>query len=275
MDSLPQKHAVVASRLCQDKKFDEAKVEVEQAIESDLEKSDPYTWYIRGYIFKELYKDNQGTDLSEGLRITAVQSFLKSQELSPTADKNNDAALGYLASTYFRDAINAASSLKSERDSSSFDLFDAYRNIQIAIGQDEKINSGYMELLQTRSRSLLNLLSSDQCNEVLFLHVKSSYEEILATNPTDCIALYNLAITYYNTAVFSNNATPDAGCYDTPERLSFLEQANQLLKKMEMNCEDKQSAYRALINVLRSLENHTEAEAYEGKLKLLTSVTGK
>ncbi|MBL0314322.1 MAG: hypothetical protein IPP69_00600 [Flavobacteriales bacterium] len=267
LDSLPQKHAVTAAQLCQNKKFDDARAEVDLAIHTELESNDPYTWYIRGYIYKELYKLEGKAEQSANLRETAVMSLLKSHELSPTSDQNNDAALSYLASTYFRDALLAATDFHEVADSTCFELFEAYRNIQSIVGSIEKVNAGYVELLHTRCRSLLSMHANDRCNEVLFLEVKRSYEEILSLQKNDCIAMYNLAITFYNTAVFSNDALPDAACYDAPEREQFLENALNLLKEMESNCDDKPSAYRALANVLRASNRAEEATVYDEKLK--------
>lgn len=275
LDSLPQKHAVTAAQLCQSKKFDEARAEVDLAIYTELESNDPYTWYIRGYIYKELYKLEGKTELSTNLRETAVMSLLKSHELSPVADQNNDAALSYLASTYFRDALLAASEFLEVTDSTCFELFDAYRNIQAVVGSVEKVNAGYVELLHTRCRNLLNMHAKDRCNEVLFLEVKRSYEEILSYQKNDCIAMYNLAITYYNTAVFSNDALPDAACYDAPERERFLENSLNLLKEMESNCDDKSSAYRALANVLRASNRSEEASVYDEKFKSTSAAKDK
>lgn len=272
---LPQKHAIVAAKLCQEHLYLEAKSEIELALQDELEKSDPYTWYIGGFIYKELYKASTDPTEREAWRDQAVLSLLKSNELSDDPDANNSAALSYLASTFFKDAIAAAGNTYEASDSSCFQLFDSYKNILSVIVTDHDVKSGYIELLHARGRALLNILAKDRCNEINFLAVKACYSEILALNPRDCTALYNLAITFYNTAVFSNDTKPDVRCYDVPERENLIAQAHALLVDMDAVCEEKQSLYKALINVLRASGKHDEANEFEMKLKSIQNSKDK
>lgn len=268
-DVLPQKHAVVAAKLCQEKQYLEAKSEIELALQDELENSDSYTWYIRGFIYKELYKTSTDKGEANALREESVLSLLKSNELANDTDANNSAALNYLASTYFRDAIAAASSTLEVSDSSCFQLFDAYKNILSVAVTEQDVKLAYIELLHTRGRALLGILAKDRCHEINFLAVKGCYNEILMLNPKDCVALYNLAITYYNTAVFSNDNKPDVRCYDVPERENLMSQARALLMDMDVVCDDKQSLYKALVNVLRASGKQDEANEVEIKLKAI------
>lgn len=82
-----------------------AREAIELASKNDATKAEPRTWYLKGFVFKELYKQSPATTED---RETAVQALQKSLELDTkniySASANS--ALEYLYSTYYDEAID-------------------------------------------------------------------------------------------------------------------------------------------------------------------------
>lgn len=112
-----------AYRCFQEKKLDSARVFIDSAAVNPQTQNEPNVWLIRGYVYKELYKQKEGNNVNSPFRETAVQSFktfvkLDSAKTNPQRDVVIK-SLKYQAATYHNDiaktldTVNYQQSLKN------------------------------------------------------------------------------------------------------------------------------------------------------------------
>ncbi|MGZ3942649.1 MAG: hypothetical protein ACXVOH_11555 [Bacteroidia bacterium] len=112
-----------AYRCFQEKKLDSARAFIDSAAVNQQTQKEPTVWLIRGYVYKELYKQKEGNNVNSPFRETAVQSFktfvkLDSAKTNPQRDVVIK-SLKYQAATYHNDiaktldTINYQQSLKN------------------------------------------------------------------------------------------------------------------------------------------------------------------
>jgi tetratricopeptide (TPR) repeat protein len=87
------------------KEFQKAREALDQAVGNEATVRDPRAWYLRGYVYSELYKVNPTTE--SHLREVALESLQKSQRLDGkgTYRKDNQSVARYLHITYYNEAI--------------------------------------------------------------------------------------------------------------------------------------------------------------------------
>ncbi len=76
-DVTPVKYSVQAAQFCQERQFEMAETAIAKALESDAEKDMFYTWYVKGFIHKEIYKARESNNPHSLHRDRAVEAFLK------------------------------------------------------------------------------------------------------------------------------------------------------------------------------------------------------
>jgi tetratricopeptide (TPR) repeat protein len=84
----------------------EAQTAIDGAIQNAATSTDPRTWYLKGFIYKELYKANPAT--SGNLRDVSIESLSKCTQLDVknTYTKNVTQILDYLYNSYYNDAVD-------------------------------------------------------------------------------------------------------------------------------------------------------------------------
>ena len=103
-----------------------AREAIELAAKNDATKNEPRTWYLKGFVFKELYKQNP---VATENRETAVESLQKSLSLD---SKNTYAtpvqvALDYLYGTYYNEAIDLLNAKQFEKALAGLQKFITFR----------------------------------------------------------------------------------------------------------------------------------------------------
>jgi tetratricopeptide (TPR) repeat protein len=94
-----------AFELTKKKDYVKARETIDQASKDEAANKDARTWYLKGYIYSELYKANQAEDTK--LREQALEYLLKSQRLDTkgTYRKDIQSTSRYLHITYYNEAI--------------------------------------------------------------------------------------------------------------------------------------------------------------------------
>ncbi len=170
--------------------------------------SDAHTWYVLGYIQKELYKTKQVNDVDSPRRLEAVYSLQRAAELGATVEDARliEAALDFLARSYLRDAIGRVEGFTVGSDDEVLMLFGRYEAIQKAIDPSADVTvqkaDVYRYLGRANGQLLANSLGANQeQDQRLFDGSVAHYEAALKLMPGNYPGLYNLAITLYNQGV--------------------------------------------------------------------------
>jgi len=186
----------------QGRDFQSARINIDSAAHDETLSKNPRTWYVMGFIYKDLYKKEPELDTAFLIRETATEAFGKlsgmegSDEYLPDAYVN----LKYIAVTFYNDAVLLLDSGDFELSKIGFELFkkNLLRSGDTAISINDQETSYYLNLA-ARFGALHKADSTD--NNEFFKKAIETYEYLLALDSTHIKANYNLAVLYYNEAV--------------------------------------------------------------------------
>lgn len=161
------------------------------------------TWYFRGYIYKDLYKNDRNSPTGHDQRFTSIESFIKTIELDEPKEFVSDChqSLKYLASTLYNDAAVAL-------DTNNFDVaqlyYDRYKEVSRIINPSIDFAARDIEFMLYKA-SKYSILFDDPANadrsEELSKNIVELYEKVLLLDSNNISANYNLGIHYYNQGV--------------------------------------------------------------------------
>jgi len=258
-DTVPVKYAVQAAQYCQEAQYDKALEAIDKAIASDVEKNALYTWYVKGFVHKEIYKNKEATKHNSLQRELAVQAFLKSKSLAEgQADVyNNNSVLKYLCSTYFNDALIVAGTFDLQNELEADSIMAKYDALCNAINDESNDKANFFKQKALR---YFDLWQKDICDISLNEKSFACYELALDKHPNDCDTYYNAGIVRYSLA---QKIITGTACYVNHDLASILESALKVLTTGEHSCPTHSGILQALYNLYIALGDKEKAEHYQ------------
>lgn len=183
--------------------FDKAKIEIDAAVQNEASSADSYAWYVKGFIYKELYKKNEKNNPLSPIRNEAIAALKKSMELDTKGENINEnkQTLKFLAATLNNDAVKSISNNNAEAAQKAFEK---YKEVMLLIDPQTNLKPKTIEFMLALASMLNNQYQAEQDSakkELKFLGVKNMYQEVLKLDANNVSANYNLGILYYNKAV--------------------------------------------------------------------------
>lgn len=219
---------------------DKAKSAIDSAVIDPVTSKDFEAWYLKGYIYKELYKKYDAPTRGLNYRIIAVEALKKSIELD-TAKLNLDVNrqnLRSIASTFYNDAVSFMDTTNHEKAVKYYQLFREAQVIGDPQFSFEKRDIEFKLALATQYTKLYE--SNRKKYEPLFVKIKELYSEVLKSDPNNVRANFNMGLLYYNQAVniinemdydvdiFTLSNTQDNTIVLFKQSLPYMEKAYQL-----------------------------------------------
>ena len=183
-----------------------AKILIDEASLDPAFKNDLHYYYWRGYIYKELYKEqDKGRNPQSKLREESYNAFVKLMDFktSMSADTLNSAlkSLNYLGSTYWNDAVISADTVNYDI---AIENYENFRKVSLMVDPSndltEKDIKFYMKIA-TLYGELYEARSNSPTGDVFFDKAKAEYLKIISIDQNNLNANYNLGINFYNKAV--------------------------------------------------------------------------
>ena len=252
--------------------LDSAKKYIDLSIEDEALKSAAKTWYYRGFIYKELYKKNEKENKTSPLRLISIESFQKMLTLEGKDEfkESTHKILKYEASTLYNDAARLLDPKNYKTAATNYDKF---RSTMLLInpkidlkGRDIKFKLALASMLNRPAETAEGLDSSQT------YQIKSLYIEVLALDPNNPGANYNLAILYYNEAAdIINNMDYDMDIMKLNEVQDhcieiFLEGLPYMEKSYELNYKRRETLI-GLSNIYYGLNDLEKSDAYKLELE--------
>ena len=220
-------------------KLDEAKLLIDSAMTSELYAQQSISWYLKGFIYKDLYKENTSSRFGESARMQAITSFNKLLEIDTLGEYEKEARqnLVFLATTYYNQAMKLTQ--EQQLDTAVY-YYKNFEEVYVPLNdttislEDSKakfyfaLGTGYVR------RDALDSVS-DHGQRAL-----QAFEEVLAIDSMDKEANYNIGVIYYNEAV-SKILEID---YDDADILAFGKFEDQTIDLFKKSLPYMKRAYR-------------------------------
>lgn len=264
-DSIPVKYAVQAAQYCQVGQYDKALAAIELATADNNEKDELYTWYVKGFVHKEIYKHRESQNIKSPQRELAVEAFLKSKQLAGEQPDiyNNNSALKYLSSTYYNDAMMSASNFSLDNELEADAIMNKYDSLRMAIGQE---GLGKGDFFKQKAMRYYHLWKNDPCDISLNEKAFAAYELAIDHHLIDCDTYYNAALVKYNLAKAMHDSDVTS-CYKGQDFSNTLQASVHLLEASFERCADHNATIKALQNSYIMLGDEKKAQYYQALLK--------
>ncbi len=197
-----QSRVTAAYSFLQQGKLDSAKVEIDAAVLHPDTQADAQAWYVRGFVYKTIYNQNEKANRESTSRIEALISFKKSIALD-ASDENvqeNLKNIKYLATTLYNDAGASLDTIDYKVAIKNFNIFKEY--YLLVDPSTENFKRKEIDFSNAIATVYTRIYEGDRKGKIDFLNLaKASYNKALALDPNNINANYNMGILYYNQAV--------------------------------------------------------------------------
>jgi len=226
----------------------EAKTYVDSAMTFPSLAKDPSTWYLRGFIYKDLFKrENNNSDY----RKEAIHAFTYLLEMENIEKYQEDAIqnIKFLSTTYYNDAV--ASLDRGDLD----DAIEHYNNFTLTypIGNDATIDllEKDIDFYLAIGSKLTTLNNQDTTGSGhYFEQAIAQFNRVLELDTINLKANYNLGVLYYNEAL-TMIADLD---YDDIDIIAISELEDRSIQLFETALPYFQRAYQVNPNDINTLE---------------------
>lgn len=267
-----------AARLCQDLKFDQAEEKINEAMETS-EATYPYTWYVEGFIAKEIYKNRDVGNRQSVFREKALESFSKCLAM----DKKNEfsemckAGIKYLATTFYNDALMRTREIDMQTAPEAEKLFSQFRRYMRTVDPVFPMSNYEKEFSMSMAQRYFSLWQLDMDNEELSERALNHYVHAQRMDSLESDIYYNIAVIYYNRAVFKyrkiNAETDFIDLMDIQQEGSNLIKNKALVNMNKAYALDSERSdiIRGLFFIHRALEHEKDVEYFKGEINRLVS----
>lgn len=257
--------------------YNKAKVAIDAAAKNEATSAMKETWYIRSFIYKELYKRNESDNPKSSFRNEAVIATIKAIEL----DKDNQypelkPSLKFIARTYYNDAGQYFTADGYKTAAEYFNLFEKY---MLIVDDKYKSTKEYRDIkvnfFQSLASAMNTIFESNRDKfKYMFKEIEDTYKIVIAVDTNDSFSFYNLSMLYYNQGVYViNSMDPDNDFFRIDQiqddaREYFRKCLPYALKAYRLN-PNRKEILQALENIYHALYDEENAAIYKEKLKVL------
>ncbi|HAA00034.1 MAG TPA: hypothetical protein DEP18_03420 [Flavobacteriales bacterium] len=185
----------------QGNEWDKAARIIDSASVASGEAADPFTWHLRGFIYKDIYKIAQKENRNSTARAIAIESFYKSNELDKAGDftQRNNGSIRSLVISYFNDAVRLMDTT-NYMESEKFYLEYKRQMKRFAPATDfMKSDVEYYNAFATILVKKFNRMEKGA--DVFFNKAIEVYQKVIELDSNNCLAHYQIGILYYNKGV--------------------------------------------------------------------------
>lgn len=253
-------------------KLDSAQLLIDVAIKDVEAEKDFQSWYIRGFIYKEIYKQKETSNFQSSARDISIESLKKALELD--LQKQQTASilqnLKFLGSKYKNDAIKNMDTLNYELSESLFEKFIATYKVCDPTFVEKTNRIEYYLAISYKFQEAF-----EQVNTKHTLELSEKYlQKALDIDLNSATANKNYALLYYNMGV--NVIKRMDYDVDLEQLYMYQDQATKLFKQAEpymlkahsISPNDK-TIVEGLQGIYYQLNDNDKSNEYKKKLEEL------
>lgn len=266
--------------LAADVRIKKAKNIIDKAILHPECANDGYAWYIRGFIYKDLYKITDTQNKKSKIRLDAVECLKKSLTLfqndtSSAAKEYREAikkTFKYLGSTFYNDA---GASLDPNNYTTAIEDYEKFKECMLAAEPAYNLRAREIEFKNALATVYEKIFRSDvKVQSQFYGMTEGLYKQVIALDTNNWAGNYNLAMLYYNYGVdLINNmsVTEDIVVIENIQEDSkalFKKALPYALKALALK-PNRREVLVCLQGIYFSLYDFEKSDEYKAKIALL------
>lgn len=183
------------------KQLDSAKAAIDIAIAHPETANDMNTLLIRAYIYKTIFNERERSNNDSPARLEALKSFKKMLSLNGTEEEKQQGIGGvkYLTTTFFNASVDNMDTIHYK---TAIAMFEKYKEYYPLVDTSKaNIQKKDIDFLLALASVYTEKFKSDKSKAEFLSLTKATYVKVLALDPNNISANYNMGILYYNQAV--------------------------------------------------------------------------
>jgi hypothetical protein len=252
-----------------------AKQKILLALQDKKAAIDPETWYVKGYIYKEIFKNvDKESRLSDNREI-AVDAVLRSMELDTDRvwQDYNQKAIKYLAISFYNHSIEVSSTLNKENHEEALALFSRFEQLYPLYNNSADIQNLQLDFYGSMGTGFRKIYEQDRDRNSLYLQQAISYyDKMIAIKPEHYGANYNAGICHYNQAAYrASKINFETEIFELiaiqDECLKSFKKALPYVLAAEKLDPERINTLKALMAIYRSMNDQEKSDFYFNKMQ--------
>ncbi|MFT7084516.1 MAG: TPR repeat protein [Vicingaceae bacterium] len=181
--------------------LDKAKELIDAAAEDSTFIDKPATWYYRGFIYKDLFKRDEASNINSELREKSIEYFTKAYQMEQGSpfSKGCENAIKYFAQTFYN---QSATSFNPNDYPIAVSSFDRYKELTRRINPDADFTEKDIQFNLAMGSTFNRIATIDTNNAAINMEKSIEYyRKVLVVDSNNFSGNYNLGIIYYNKGV--------------------------------------------------------------------------
>lgn len=262
----------------QENQYDKAMVYIDSALASPKEMNEAYTWYVRGMIFKDHYKQFETAMMDSKSRVKSVESFKKCIDLDAGKNEHTSNAMvniKFLAGTYYNEMVKNLDTVNYEK---AEPLYEKYKQTMRLVDpkMDFTKNDKEVYLFLGAQISRKFNFKKEGVTQKYFDMAIGVFNKVITLDSNDCNAHYQIAQLYYNygveTILSLDDTTPLDKVIEAQNKCVTLFQKSlpHMKKAYQLsNCKSKKELVRALMGIYYQLNEMDKYNDLNTQLQLI------
>ena len=238
---------------------------VDQAVKDPALTAGAEIWVLRGFIYKDLYKQATGRE-ADILRDEALASLYTAtiKDQAKQYKESSVAAYNYLVKTLYNDAAHALNSLQPDR---AISLYTKYGENLRRLVPDTSTMRRDVDFKNALGTVYVKLFNENREQLSWYDKAVETYRQVLSLDSTNYGANYNLATLYYNRGVYNiqritaENDIPGLQEIQEVSREFFTEALPYMLKAHHMR-PNRPETILGLEGIHYSLQDEEQSKHY-------------
>ncbi len=243
-----------------------ARGHIDEAVRSAAHAQNPEAWLVRGFVYKDLFKEMAGAEGADEMRDEAVGSLYTCIGLDSAGTYRDNAmqAYEYLARTYHNDAAKALNAMEDER---ARGLFAKYKETMLRVDPDIDLKEREIEFNNALGTLYNKRFNEDRSDMKWFDLSVATFTKVLELEPDNYGANYNMATLYFNQGVLrirSISAEDDIPSIQQIQEVSrelFQQALPYMLKAHDLNPTRRETLV-GLEGIYYSLQDNENSERF-------------
>ncbi len=264
---------VNANRKYQAGDLEGARTLLDAAVKSPDHDRAPEAWVLRGFVYKDLYKQAPQGPEAGLLREVALASLYVSTELDTAREFSQSSlqAYDFLTKTLYNDAARALNELDQDK---ALAYYGNYKEAVLRLDPGRDLTERDIEFNNALGTVYTKRFNQTREQQEWFDKAVSTYRHVLELDPANYGANYNLATLFYNRGVHniqrisSENDIPSLQRIQEVSREFFNEALPYMLRAFEMNPRRRETLL-GLEGIYYSLQDEQQSDHYRALYEAL------